>query len=264
MQISPESPLFTIGEEINSRLKTRKLSFNKNYGQPKDLEEAKQNFSETMKRNHGMTALTFSHYCMPSLQETFLTSEKIKAVDNVDHLSLIILSGGLLQGIIEFEEPDPHREKLYHEEISEMFTPIELEVIGNHTKDSLIQFSENVKETDKWIYEHQKSKKEQMDPLMEAVKILQRSKGGVSQADRKELGALAPKLMNTIELGSHSIWRIQQLQKVGIPATPVENLIQVIDRICVYLNILHYGNCINLGDEHAGPEKIKFYIPGIK
>lgn len=246
---------------IGERLKSIDFAFSPMATKGKELSEIKDNFAKDMQNNHERTVLFFYQYCMDSLYKNFIENNKTEMQENIDYIMLTLLSLGYQAGLLGTTEinsaKNPQAEKLF----PTLFSRSEFELIAKNLKDLAINFPKDVDETENWLCEHKPIEDEQMGMLMEVAKLISKPKSERAESDREKIAAFAPKISENLSQGSHSLWRIEQYKKLGVPATPVEQLILTLDRIILYSNALHWGGCMNLGNKQGGAESIRYYIP---
>lgn len=198
-------------------------------------------FEKEFLMHHEQTILLFYERCIPSLIEFFKKNRDPKILMNSAELTMFItMFTGFISGINNFtgKTTNPHHDYL-KENIRGLFSEEEFEKIIAYVVSLLKNFCNDVANTNKWLIEDIKSKKQQIEAYADFAKVLSEKK----DTEDPEFKTAAQKVLDECSIdkhGDHNLWIMKKREMIGL-LSPDKKLTVSIDNILHYLDIIFYG-----------------------
>jgi len=216
-------------------------------------------FASEMMQRHVGTVSNFGRYCYYPLHKCFFDNEPVESVDMVLVCGALAGYGTGIQSRIAVTQNGKFQiNSVIEEKISGIFSERKLKEIGNCVKRIAVALPGEAEAAYQWMKQDVSAQETQ---LGSAVEFFEGLKGrGREKADKQELKQLAQKVIDTCMFytgdTSHCVWMNQKREQLGI-LTPPRQLLQNIEYMLVFLDILYYSKCLNMNSSDD-PAKIEF------
>ncbi len=264
-KLTPEELDMLISDRLNTaQLVLREKSIIKEADNDKDkILGLMQAFSNLILELHSYSFLEFSLYCLPPLTSVF--SNEKNTLDEENYLFVHLAVAGYKVGSLKYEE-GPIRNKEFYEKMRTMFSGDEFEQIARACKKLITGLSEQATNSYQWCRDTMQNakriksaKKEMNDEFkIPLYKILEK---GVTDEAIQQIQPLGDKMAtyattpNFRLLLKEEAW--SKLYDRGV-LNPADLLMQSLERITNYLEIMHYAGYLDLAVQSRDPNQMKF------
>lgn len=242
----------------NANIKLVQTSQNSPQKDP--FEDAQNDFKKQLLQRHPYTIINFYYYFLPHLHKAFIGGLEESLYSSPMFVFTTLMTSGYSKAFDHLGDVVVNPQ--LSNKLPSLFNQEDCLTMAQAAKEIAIDFYNQVKRSAVYCKESLEAKDAAVDIIGDFLPaILKYNKGGKKAEDRKVMVEEAKKTLERYNTNKYSTFLIcdNAFERAGVP-NDGEKLLLSIERVLMYMDILHYSGYINFDYKKGNPETMNFEL----